>query len=98
MNRKKLFILILGDDMNWMGFKEFTYEQIVPACLVAPLKPSFDLNDGQSFLVSQLKSIYAHLEAKFQSVEFSKRDSIQLFTSRLITQSQTSHEQQRQQQ
>ena len=38
--------------MNWMGFKEFTYEQIIPACLVAPLKPSFDLDDGQSFLVS----------------------------------------------
>ena len=38
--------------MNWMGFREFTYDNILPACLVAPLKPSFDLNDGQCFLVS----------------------------------------------
>ena len=38
--------------MNWMGFREFTYDSILPACLVAPLKPSFDLNDGQCFLVS----------------------------------------------
>eukprot|EP00795_Rhopilema_esculentum_P002275 gene2275-17888_t len=44
------FIDLFGDEMNWMGFKEFTYENILPACLVAPLKPVFDLNDGQCFL------------------------------------------------
>lgn len=42
-----------GDDMNGMGFRDFTYENILPACLIAPLKPTFDLNDGHYFLVLQ---------------------------------------------
>jgi len=42
-----------GDDMNWMGFREITYDSILPACLVAPLKSWFDLNDGQCYLVLQ---------------------------------------------
>ena len=48
----KSSLLFSGDEMNWLGFREITYESILPACLVAPLKPSFDLNDGQCFLVS----------------------------------------------
>lgn len=35
-----------------MGFVDFMYKSIIPACLMAPMKPSFDLNDGQTSLVS----------------------------------------------
>lgn len=31
---------------------EFVFNQILPACFVAPLKADFDFNDAQSFLVS----------------------------------------------
>ena len=33
------------------GFSEFMYQKIVPACFMAPMKPSFDLNDAQTCLV-----------------------------------------------
>lgn len=36
-----------------MGFVDFMYKSIIPACLMAPMKPSFDLNDGQTSLVSR---------------------------------------------
>lgn len=39
-----------GEDEN---FKEFIYDHIVPACFMAPLKPSFDLNDAQTYLALQ---------------------------------------------
>ena len=34
------------------GFSDFMYEYIVPACFMAPLKPTFDLGDAQTVLVS----------------------------------------------
>ena len=34
------------------GFLEFVYKQIVPACILGPINPSFDLSDGQTCLVS----------------------------------------------
>lgn len=36
------------------GFKEFIYQSVVPACILAPLKPSFDLNDAQTVIVSDI--------------------------------------------
>uniref|UniRef100_A0A0B6ZHY5 Exportin-T n=1 Tax=Arion vulgaris TaxID=1028688 RepID=A0A0B6ZHY5_9EUPU len=33
------------------GFPEFIYKEIIPACFMAPLKPTFDLSDGQTALV-----------------------------------------------
>lgn len=36
------------NEMN--GFVEFMYNHIVPACFVAPLKDTFDLNDAQTIL------------------------------------------------
>lgn len=33
------------------GFVDFMYKSIVPACLMAPMKPTFDFNDGQTTLV-----------------------------------------------
>lgn len=35
-----------------MGFSNFLYKHIVPACIMAPLSPAFDLKDGQTILVS----------------------------------------------
>lgn len=37
-----------------VGFSEFMYENIIPACFMAPLKPTFDLADAQTVLVSML--------------------------------------------
>ena len=35
------------------GFVEYTYKHILPACFLAPLRATFDLNDGYAFLVSE---------------------------------------------
>ncbi|KAK3738804.1 hypothetical protein RRG08_035683 [Elysia crispata] len=32
------------------GFPEFIYKEIIPACFEAPMKPTFDLSDGQTTL------------------------------------------------
>lgn len=39
-----------GQDSSIPGFLEFIYDRILPACFHAPLKPTFDLNDGQTNL------------------------------------------------
>ncbi|PIO34449.1 hypothetical protein AB205_0135240, partial [Aquarana catesbeiana] len=33
-----------------VGFADFVYKHIFPACFLAPLKPSFDLADAQTIL------------------------------------------------
>ena len=35
-----------------VGFADFVYKHIVPACFLAPLKQTFDLADAQTVLVS----------------------------------------------
>ena len=47
---KKLVELWCGKD-GLAGFDEFVYKSILPACFMAPMKPSFDLNDAQTVLV-----------------------------------------------
>uniref|UniRef100_A0A8B9JVX3 Exportin-T n=1 Tax=Astyanax mexicanus TaxID=7994 RepID=A0A8B9JVX3_ASTMX len=60
----KLVELWGGKD-GLVGFPDFIYKHIVPACFVAPLKPTFDLSDAQTILVSPLCiSLY------FQGPEF----------------------------
>lgn len=48
------FFFIGGGDGEMGGFKEFIYQSVVPACILAPLKPSFDLNDAQTVIVSNI--------------------------------------------
>jgi exportin-T len=33
------------------GFVEYMYKNILPACFHAPLKPTFNLDDGNTFIV-----------------------------------------------
>lgn len=42
-----------------MGFADFVYKHIVPACFLAPLKQTFDLADAQTVLVSASESLFA---------------------------------------
>lgn len=46
---KKLIQEWGGKDV-FPGFPEFIYKEIVPACFAAPMKPTFDLTDGQTTL------------------------------------------------
>lgn len=41
-----------GGKDGMVGFPDFIYKHIVPACFLAPLKPTFDLSDAQTVLVS----------------------------------------------
>lgn len=41
-----------GGKDGLVGFPDFIYKHIVPACFLAPLKPTFDLSDAQTVLVS----------------------------------------------
>jgi exportin-T len=33
------------------GFVDYMYKNILPACFLAPLKSTFDLNDGNTYVV-----------------------------------------------
>lgn len=49
-------VLVGGKD-GLVGFPDFIYKNIVPACFLAPLKPTFDLSDAQTVLVSSAPEI-----------------------------------------
>ncbi|XP_066912669.1 exportin-T-like [Clytia hemisphaerica] len=54
--QKTCFIICNKLVDNWGGdesFKEFVYEHIVPACFMAPLKSTFNLEDAQTYLALQ---------------------------------------------
>ena len=44
--------MFLASETPIVGFVEFMYNHILPACFIAPAKTSFELNDGQFYLVS----------------------------------------------
>ena len=56
-----VFALLLSK-LNFVGgdesFKEFIYDSILPACFLAPLKPTFDLNDSQTCLVCHKRQFF----------------------------------------
>lgn len=49
----KHLIELWGDEDSTSGFNEFTHKHIIPACLLAPTKDTFDWRDAQTVLVSE---------------------------------------------
>ena len=35
------------------GFVDYVYKEVVPICFIVPLQASFDLNEGQTYLVRE---------------------------------------------
>lgn len=72
----KLVELWGGKD-GMVGFLDFVYKHIVPACFLAPLKPTFDLSDAQTVLTLSecaltLKMI--HLKRGPEFIQFLQQD------------------------
>ncbi|XP_008292004.1 exportin-T [Stegastes partitus] len=72
----KLVELWGGKD-GMVGFPDFIYKHIVPACFLAPLKPTFDLSDAQTVLTLSecaltLKMI--HLKRGPEFIQFLQQD------------------------
>ena len=42
---------VVAAEASMLGFSEFIYKHIVPACFTAPMKPTFDLTDAQTVQV-----------------------------------------------
>lgn len=57
-NFKYFCFIFLGGKDGPVGFADFVYKHIVPACFLAPLKETFDLTDAQTVLVCMLKHYY----------------------------------------
>ncbi|XP_067683887.1 exportin-T-like [Haliotis asinina] len=49
-NILKKLIEAWGGNNGIVGFLDFLYKSIIPACFLAPMKPTFDLTDGQTAL------------------------------------------------
>lgn len=54
-----------GGKDGMVGFPDFIYKHIVPACFLAPLKPTFDLSDAQTVLVSFFNSTFNLKKSRF---------------------------------
>lgn len=46
-----LCVIVAGTEPSMFGFNEFIYKHIIPACFMAPTKPTFDLADAQTVQV-----------------------------------------------
>jgi len=46
-----LCVIVAGTEPSMFGFNEFIYKHIIPACFMAPMKPTFDLTDAQTVQV-----------------------------------------------
>ncbi|XP_052823578.1 exportin-T [Octopus bimaculoides] len=46
---KRLIEVWCGEN-GLVGFEEFVYQSVVPACILTPMKPAFDLNDAQTVI------------------------------------------------
>lgn len=52
--RSSMTVFISGGKGGLEGFEDFMYKNIVPACFMAPVKPTFDLGDAQTILVRNI--------------------------------------------
>ncbi|XP_051546507.1 exportin-T isoform X1 [Myxocyprinus asiaticus] len=50
-----------GGKDGLVGFPDFIYKHIIPACFMAPLKPTFDLSDAQTVLTLSECTITLHM-------------------------------------
>uniref|UniRef100_A0A673FVB9 Exportin-T n=1 Tax=Sinocyclocheilus rhinocerous TaxID=307959 RepID=A0A673FVB9_9TELE len=50
-----------GGKDGLVGFPDFIYKHIVPACFMAPLKPTFDLSDAQTVLTLSECTLTLHM-------------------------------------
>ena len=51
-----LYVLVGGQNVlldypSTSGFIDYVYKEIIPICFIVPLQPTFDLNEGQAYLV-----------------------------------------------
>ena len=68
-NEAKLVAVSLspGSEVVLPGFVEYTYKHILPACFLAPLRATFDLNDGYAFLVSEALSLHVAVTTEWNA-------------------------------
>lgn len=57
----EILFFFLGGKDGPVGFADFVYKHIVPACFLAPLKQTFDLADAQTVLVCIVNVFFAFI-------------------------------------
>lgn len=57
-NILKRLVEVWGGKNGMPPFREYTYEYVIPACFMAPLKETFDLTDAQTvFAINEISSV-----------------------------------------
>ncbi|RMX59336.1 hypothetical protein pdam_00014020 [Pocillopora damicornis] len=69
-NILRKLVELWGGSNGLNGFREFIYENIVPATFVAPMKSNFDMNDAQTILRERcnLPSLYDSIHSPFRLI------------------------------
>ncbi|XP_051544369.1 exportin-T isoform X3 [Myxocyprinus asiaticus] len=78
-----------GGKDGLVGFPDFIYKHIIPACFMAPLKPTFDLSDAQTVLTLSectLTLHMIHLKRGLECIQFLQEYLPSLQVSPEITQ------------
>lgn len=66
----KKMVELWGGSNGLTGFVDFMYNNIVPACFMAPLKETFDLNDAQTILALSESALCLKTVLDKRGVEF----------------------------
>lgn len=69
-NILRKLVELWGGSNGLNGFREFIYENIVPATFVAPMKSNFDMNDAQTILALQEIALTQKMILQKQGIEF----------------------------
>ncbi|XP_032241987.2 exportin-T isoform X1 [Nematostella vectensis] len=69
-NVLRKLVELWGGSSGENGFKDFLYDNIVPACFLAPMKSTFDMNDAQTFLAMQEIAQTQKMILQKQGIEF----------------------------